>query len=51
VIFSGIGFNLADKMEFVSSKKPLDVVYTIDENDWNGEKSLQLRVIDVKLTE
>jgi single-stranded-DNA-specific exonuclease len=51
VIFSGIGFNMADKMPLLEYKKPLDIVYTIDENDWNGEKSLQLKVIDVKLTE
>jgi single-stranded-DNA-specific exonuclease len=31
--------------------QPVDLVYKIDENEWNGEKSLQLRMIDFKLSE
>lgn len=48
--FTGIGFNMADKISIVESNKPLDVVYTIDENEWNGNKNLQLKVVDVKLS-
>jgi single-stranded-DNA-specific exonuclease len=48
ITFSGIGFDMADKMPILSSGQPFDVVYKLDENDWNGQKSLQLRVIDVK---
>jgi len=29
---------------------PIDIVFKIDENEWNGQKSLQLRVIDFRLT-
>ena len=50
ITFTGIGFNLANKMDIVESNQPLDVVYTIDENEWNGSKTLQLKVIDVKLS-
>jgi single-stranded-DNA-specific exonuclease len=32
-------------------KRPIDVVFKIDENEWNGEKTLQLRVIDCRLSE
>jgi single-stranded-DNA-specific exonuclease len=45
---TGIGFGLADKAPLLLSGLPVDIVYKIDENDWNGEKSLQLRVIDVR---
>ena len=48
---SGIGFNMADKMPLLLAHKPLDIVYRIDENEWNNEKSLQLKVIDVRLSE
>ena len=48
---TGIGFNMAEKMPLLLAGKPLDVVYKIDENEWNGEKSLQLKVIDVRLSE
>lgn len=46
-IFTGIGFNLAHKFSIVE-KKSFDVVFKIDENEWNGNKSLQLRVEDVR---
>lgn len=48
VILTGIGFNLAEKMPLLETNQPLDIVYKIDENEWNGEKTLQLKVIDVK---
>jgi single-stranded-DNA-specific exonuclease len=48
VTWTGIGFDMADKMGILSSGTPVDVVYKIDENEWNGQKSLQIRVIDVK---
>jgi single-stranded-DNA-specific exonuclease len=38
-------------MPLLEGGQPVDMVYKIDENDWNGEKSLQLRVIDVKRSE
>lgn len=47
---TGIGFNMADKMPLLQSGHPIDLVFRIDENEWNGEKSLQLRIIDLKLS-
>ena len=44
--FTGIGFNLAAKFDLL--KKPFDLVFTIDENEWNGNTSLQLKVIDLR---
>lgn len=44
---SGIAFNMADKFDILS-KPTFDMVYTIEENEWQGEKSLQLRVIDIQ---
>jgi len=48
---TGIGFHLADKMPIIQNGQPFDAVFTIDENEWNGEKSLQLKVIDVRPAE
>ncbi len=45
---SGIGFNMADKFGIISSGAPFDIIYTIDENDWNGNKNIQVKVIDIK---
>jgi len=49
--FTGIGFNLAEKYPLLESKKPIDIVFTIDENEWNGQTTLQLKMIDCKLSE
>ena len=48
--FTGIGFNMADKFQLLASKQPIDIVFTLDENSWNGETTLQLKVIDIRLT-
>lgn len=50
IIFTGIGFNMAEKFHLLQFKKPMDIVFTLDENEWNGEKSLQLKIIDFGLT-
>jgi single-stranded-DNA-specific exonuclease len=47
-VFTGIGFNMAAKMPLLLSNNPFDLLFKIDENDWNDEKSLQLKVIDVR---
>jgi single-stranded-DNA-specific exonuclease len=49
--FTGIGFGMADKFELLQTKKPIDIVCTLDENEWNGEKRLQLQMIDFRLSE
>jgi single-stranded-DNA-specific exonuclease len=50
VTMSGIGFNMAAKFHLLQMKEPLDIVYTLDENVWNNETNIQLKVIDIKLS-
>jgi single-stranded-DNA-specific exonuclease len=50
VTITGIGFGMAEKFHLLQQKQPLDVVFKIDENEWNEQKSLQLRIIDFKLS-
>ena len=50
IIFTGIGFNMADKFYLLQMNKLLDIVYTLDENEWNGEIHLQLKVIDIRIS-
>jgi single-stranded-DNA-specific exonuclease len=45
---AAIGFGLGNKMEFTTNKKPFEAVYCIDENEWNGKTSIQLRLKDIK---
>ncbi|HRE51097.1 MAG TPA: single-stranded-DNA-specific exonuclease RecJ [Flavitalea sp.] len=51
ITFSGIGFNMAGKFPLLQENKPIDIVFHLEENEWNGEKNLQLKVIDFRLSE
>lgn len=44
----GIGFNLGDKLPLVANKKLFDAVFSLDENEWQGKVSLQLKLRDLR---
>jgi len=46
--FGGIGFNLGNKLELVKNQNPFDAVYCIDENEFNGNITVQLRLKDLR---
>lgn len=46
----GIGFGLASKFALLQTGAPTDVVFTLEENEWNSIKSLQLKVVDFVLS-
>ena len=43
---NAIGFNLGNKMALV--KNDFNIVYALDENEWNGHKSVQLLLKDIQ---
>ena len=43
-----IGFGLGAKLNLITNQKPFQAVYCIDENEWNGKVSLQIRLRDIK---
>ena len=45
---AGIGFGMGNLFEIIKDNQAFDVCYSIDENEWNGRKSLQLRLRDLK---
>ncbi|MHA4847832.1 single-stranded-DNA-specific exonuclease RecJ [Flavitalea antarctica] len=49
-MFDGIGFGMADKFSLLQLNSPIDIVFTLEENVWNNEKKLQLKVIDFRLS-
>jgi len=44
----GIGFGLGEHLPILKNKTPFKVVYSIDENEWNGRVSLQLKLKGIK---
>ena len=51
IIFGGIGFGMSGKFHLLENNKPIDIVFTLDENEWNGNKQLQMKVIDIRHSE
>ena len=45
---SGIGFGLAKKSELLLSGRPIDLLCHIEENEFQGNISLQMRVLDIR---
>ncbi|WP_339652954.1 single-stranded-DNA-specific exonuclease RecJ [uncultured Salegentibacter sp.] len=46
-MFDMIGFGLGEKFETISEKKTFKAVYSLDENEWNGNVSIQLKLKDI----
>ena len=44
----GIAFNLGKKLELIQNKKSFKAAFSIDENHWQGNVSLQLKLRDIK---
>ncbi len=45
---AGIGFGLGKKLSTVKNKNRFDAVFSLDENEWNGMVSLQLKLRDIR---
>ena len=48
VPFEAIGFGLGPKLEVIKNKTVFDAVFTIEENHWNGQTRIQLRLKDLR---
>ncbi len=48
-IFTGIAFGMGDLYEFIKTKQPFDICYTIGENVFNGKRNIQLDVKDIRI--
>jgi single-stranded-DNA-specific exonuclease len=49
--FAAIGFGLGEKHHSITNRKPVEIVYSISENEWNGKTSLQLNLKDLRQNE
>lgn len=49
--FTGIGFGLAHYLPEIKKQNPFSILYTLEENEFNGQTSLQLKVKDLQFKE
>lgn len=47
IVIDGIGFKMANKFRY-THPGPFDIVYTLDENEFNGNTKLQMKVLDIR---
>ena len=50
-VFSGIGFGMAKHLPKIKAGNSFELLYTLEQNEFNGVKRLQLKVKDLRLTE
>ena len=51
VTFDTIGFDMAEHFEKLLLNKPLDIAYVVEENEWQGNRKVQLQLKDIKMGE
>ena len=49
--YSAVGFNMADHYEKLIQNQPINIVFEIGENVWNGVISTQLELLDIHAVE
>lgn len=47
ITIGAIGFGLGTKQDTISNHQQFKAAYTVDENEWNGKVSLQLKLKDI----
>lgn len=47
-VIDAIGYNLAGKIDSLINAKTFSIVYNLEENNFNGNNSIQLRIKDIK---
>ena len=47
-IFEAIGFGLGDNLHGLEKGQAVDIVFNLQEDEWNGNKKMQLNLIDIR---
>lgn len=47
-IFESIGFGLGDNLQNLEKGQAVDIVFNLQEDEWNGNKKMQLNLVDIR---
>ena len=50
-IFDAIGFCMGEKCSNIKVGDKIDIVFNLKEDEWNGNRKIQLKLVDLKLVE
>ena len=50
IIFPAIAFGQAENFEYIRGGKPIDICYSIEMNEFRGNRNLQLNIKDIKIS-
>ncbi len=50
-IFDAIGFSMGDKFPNLKTNDIIEAVFNLEEDEWNGNKKIQLKLVDLRLAE
>ncbi len=48
-IFDAIGFKLGEEFSSLKKDDLVDIVFTLSEDEWNGSKKIQMKLVDIKM--
>jgi len=48
-VLDAIGFGMAEQLDLLFSGKPLEMAYILSENEWQGRKTIQLELKDIRI--
>ena len=49
-MYTGIAFGMGERLADIKKAEKVDVAFTLNENEWNGSRDLELMVKDIKST-
>lgn len=44
----GVGFGMGDRIARIKTEQPFDICYSLEENEWNGRRRIEMLVKDIK---
>lgn len=47
-IFEAIGFNLSERFNLLKGGDKINLLFNLEQDEWNGSKKIQMKIIDIK---